>query len=65
MKRARIQQIVGIVTLLGSLIGWQISDSMTTLFSLVAGPQVVYLISTIGRGIAALTCLKFEETLKR
>jgi MFS family permease len=57
--------IVGVVTFFGSLIGGYLSDYMTGLFGLVAGLQIVYLISTVGRGIGAAMYLKLEETLRR
>jgi DHA1 family multidrug resistance protein-like MFS transporter len=57
--------IIGIVTFFGSLIGGYLSDYMTGLFGLVTALQIVYLISTVGRGIGATLYLKLEETLRR
>lgn len=57
--------ILGIVTFFGSLIGGYLSDYTVSLFGLVAGLQIVYLISIIGRAIGATLHLTLEETLKR
>jgi MFS family permease len=57
--------IIGIVTFFGSLIGGYLSDYLIGLFGLVAGLQIVYFISTAGRGIGAALYLKLEETLRR
>jgi DHA1 family multidrug resistance protein-like MFS transporter len=57
--------IIGIVTFFGSLIGGYLSDYMIGLFGLVAGLQIVYFISTAGRGVGAALYLKLEETLRR
>jgi len=56
--------IIGIVTFFGSLIGGYLSDYLIGLFGLVAGLQIVYFISTAGRGIGAALYLKLEETLR-
>jgi len=57
--------IVGVVTFFGSLIGGYLSDFTIGVFGLVAGLQVVYLVSTIGRGIGAAVHLPLKETLKK
>lgn len=57
--------IMGIVTFFGSLIGGYLSDYMIGLFGLVTGLQIVYFISTVGRGIGAALYLKLDETLRR
>lgn len=57
--------IIGIVTFFGSLIGGYLSDYMIGLFGLVAGLQIVYFISTAGRGVGAALYLELEETLRR
>jgi len=56
---------IGVVTFFGSLIGGYLSDYMVSLFGLITGLQIVYLISMVGRGIGATLHLKLEETLKR
>ena len=56
---------VGLTSFFGSLIGGYLSDYMISLFGLVAGLQIVYLVSTIGRGIGAFAHLSLEETLKQ
>jgi MFS family permease len=57
--------IIGIVTFFGSLIGGYLSNYLEGLFGLVAALQIVYFISTVGRGIGAALYLKLEETLRR
>ena len=57
--------IVGVATFVGSLIGGYLSDFTIGLFGLVAGLQVVYLISILGRGIGAAVHLTLEETLRK
>lgn len=57
--------IIGGVTFFGSLIGGYLSSYLSGLFGLVAALQIVYFISTAGRGIGALLYLKLEETLRR
>jgi MFS family permease len=57
--------IIGIVTFFGSLIGGYLSDYMIGLFGLFAGLQIVYFISTAGRGLGAALYLRLEETLRR
>jgi DHA1 family multidrug resistance protein-like MFS transporter len=57
--------IIGIVTFFGSLVGGYLADYMVSLFGLVAGLQIVYFVSTAGRGIGAALYLKLEETLRR
>jgi MFS family permease len=57
--------IVGAVTFFGSLIGGYLSDFTIGVFGLVAGLHVVFLVSTIGRGIGAAIHLSLKETLKK
>jgi hypothetical protein len=38
---------------------------MISLFGLIMGLQIVYIISTVGRGIGAATYLTLKETLKK
>jgi MFS family permease len=57
--------IVGVVTFFGSLIGGYLSSYLTGVFGLVLGLQIVYLISTVGRGIGAALHFTLKETLKK
>jgi MFS family permease len=57
--------VVGVITFLGSLIGGYLSDYMIGLYGLITGLQIVYIISTVGRGIGAAAYLTLKETLKR
>jgi MFS family permease len=57
--------IVGVVTFVGSLIGGYLSGFTIGVFGLVAGLQVVYLVSILGRGIGAAVHLTLKETLKK
>jgi hypothetical protein len=54
-----------VTTFIGSLIGGYLSDYLTGAFGLVLALQIVYLISTVGRGIGAALHLTLNETLKR
>jgi MFS family permease len=56
---------MGVTTFFGSLIGGYLSDYLTGAFGLVLALQIVYLISTVGRGIGAALHLTLKETLKR
>jgi len=57
--------MMGLTSFFGSLIGGYLSDYMINLFGLVTGLQIVYLISTVGRGIGAFAHLSLKETLKQ
>jgi MFS family permease len=57
--------IIGVITFFGSLIGGYLSDYMIGLFGLVAGLQIVYAISAVGRGIGAATYMTLKETLEK
>jgi len=57
--------ILGVTTFIGSLIGGYLSDYLTGVFGLVLALQIVYLTSTVGRGIGAALHLTLNETLKR
>ena len=57
--------VIGMVTFFGSLIGGYLSDYMTALYGLIAGMQIVYLISTVGRAAGAVLHVTLRETLRR
>ena len=57
--------IIGVITFFGSLIGGYLSDYMIGLYGLITGLQIVYIISTVGRGIGAAAYLTLKETLKK
>jgi MFS family permease len=57
--------MMGVVTFFGSLLAGYLTDYTVSLFGLVVGFQVVYLVSTLGRGIAAAMYFTLEETLKK
>jgi len=57
--------ILAVTTFIGSLIGGYLSDYLTGAFGLVLALQIVYLISTVGRGIGAALHLTLNKTLKR
>jgi MFS family permease len=57
--------IMGTVTFFGSLIGGYLSGYLVGLFGLVLGLQIVYMLSTVGRGIGAALFFTLKETLKR
>jgi len=57
--------VIGVITFLGSLIGGYLSDYMIGLYGLITGLQIVYIISTVGRGIGAAAYLTLKETLKK
>ena len=57
--------VVGVITFFGSLIGGYLSDYMIGLYGLITGLQIVYIISTVGRGIGAAAYLTLKETLKK
>jgi MFS family permease len=57
--------VVGVTTFSGSLISGYLSDYIIGIFGLIAGLQIVYMISTVGRGIGAALYLTLKETLKR
>ncbi|MGB9714400.1 MAG: MFS transporter [Candidatus Bathyarchaeales archaeon] len=57
--------ISGAFSFSGSLIGGYLADYTTTIFGLVAGLQIIYMISAAGRIIGSVLHLKLRETLKR
>lgn len=57
--------MMGLTSFFGSLIGGYLSNYMISLFGLVTGLQIVYLVSAVGRGIGAFVHLSLEETLKQ
>jgi MFS family permease len=57
--------VIGVTTFFGSLVGGYLSDYLTGAFGLVLALQIVYLISTVGRGIGAALHLTLKETLRR
>jgi len=57
--------VMGVTSFCGSLIGGYLSDYMIGLFGLVAGLQIAYGVSIVGRGIGAAAHLTLKETLKR
>jgi MFS family permease len=57
--------VVGVTTFSGSLIAGYLSDYIIGIVGLIAGLQIVYVISTVGRGIGATLYLTLGETLKR
>jgi len=57
--------VIGVITFLGSLIGGYLSDYMIGLYGLITGLQIVYIISTVGRGIGAAAYMTLKETLKK
>jgi len=57
--------LMGIVSFFGSLLGGYLSDYTISLFGLVFGLQMVYIISAVGRGIGATTYMTLRETLKQ
>jgi len=57
--------VIGVITFFGSLIGGYLSDYMIGLYRLITGLQIVYIISTVGRGIGAAAYLTLKETLKK
>jgi len=57
--------VMGVTSFFGSLIAGYLSDYTIGIFGLVAGLQIVYMISMIGRGIGAGLHLTLRETLKR
>lgn len=57
--------LIGVASFFGSLLGGYLADYTVGLFGLVLGLQIVYLISSVGRGVGAATYLTLRETLKR
>jgi len=57
--------IMGVTSFFGSLLGGYLSDYMTGLFGLVAGLQIVYFVSIVGRSVGAVAHLSLKETLKK
>jgi len=57
--------LIGVASFFGSLLGGYLADYTVGLFGLVMGLQVVYLISSVGRGVGAATYLMLRETLRR
>ncbi|MEM0057709.1 MAG: MFS transporter [Candidatus Bathyarchaeia archaeon] len=56
--------LIGTVTFFGSLMGGYLSDLTTSVYGLVLGLQIVYMVSAFGRAVGAATFLKLRETLK-
>ncbi|MCS7124714.1 MAG: MFS transporter [Candidatus Bathyarchaeota archaeon] len=56
--------LIGTVTFFGSLIGGYLSDLTISLYGLVSGLQIVYLISAAGRAVGAATYFRLKETLR-
>lgn len=56
---------IGIVTFFGSLLGGYLSDYTTAVFGIIAGMQVVYMISMIGRVAGAALHLTLKETVQK
>lgn len=56
--------LIGTVTFFGSLIGGYLSDLTISVYSLVLGLQIVYIVSAVGRFIGAATYFRLKETLK-
>jgi len=57
--------LIGTVTFFGSLIGGYLSDLTISVYGLVLGLQIVYMVSAVGRGIGAATYFRLKETLKK
>jgi len=53
------------VTFFGSLLGGYLSDYTTAVFGIIAGMQVVYMISMIGRVAGAALHLTLKETVQK
>ncbi|MEM3580912.1 MAG: MFS transporter [Candidatus Bathyarchaeia archaeon] len=56
--------LIGTVTFFGSLIGGYLSDLTISVYGLVLGLQIVYIVSAVGRFIGAATYFRLKETLK-
>ncbi len=56
--------VMGVASFFGSLVGGYLSDCTIGLFGLIAGLQVVYMISMVGRGLGAALHLTLKETLR-
>ncbi len=57
--------MIGVTTFFGSLIGGYLSAYTIGIFGLIAGLQIVYMISMGGRIVGALLHFRIKETLKR
>jgi len=57
--------MIGVTTFFGSLIGGYLSAYTVGIFGLVAGLQIVYMVSMSGRIIGALLHFRLKETLKK
>jgi MFS family permease len=57
--------VIGVTTFFGSLIGGYLSAYTVGIFGLVAGLQIVYMVSMSGRIIGALLHFRLKETLKK
>ena len=57
--------LVGVASFFGSLLGGYLADYTVGVFGLAVGLQIVYLVSSVGRGVGATTYLTLRETLKR
>lgn len=57
--------LIGVSSFLGSLLGGYLSSYTITLFGLVSGLQIVYVLSAVGRFVGATTYLTLRETLDK
>ena len=57
--------LLGVSSFFGSLFGGYFSDYTIGIFGIVLGLQIVYLISTVGRVLGAMTYLSLRETLNK
>jgi len=57
--------MIGVATFFGSLIGGYLSAYTTSVFGLIAGLQIVYMVSMSGRIVGALLHFRLKETLKK
>lgn len=57
--------MMGVVTFFGSLLAGYLTDYTVSIFGLIVGFQIVYLVSTVGRGITAAMYISLDETLKK
>ncbi len=57
--------VIGVATFAGSLLGGYLSDYTISIYGLAIGLMIVYLVSTVGRGIGAALHLTLKETLTK
>jgi len=57
--------VIGVTSFAGSLIGGYLSSYTVGIFGLIAGMQIVYVISTVGRATAATLYMTLKETLEK